>query len=117
VELLDPSANTSPGYENNNVLPRTWGAKLPLEKLVDPASEVRHRITGCRSCSTDNIGASPVSQGVRGIWYPNNAYSGNWNFECWGQPLEFAKDWTVVVSGSKTSHAEAMKPGFGPAGS
>ncbi|MHB9023038.1 MAG: hypothetical protein ACYC7E_02530 [Armatimonadota bacterium] len=111
--LLDTyTTNISPAYENYNYYLGLWSAKLPLEGLHDPATETNHPRNLQPFIYTTNITPSPVSQGVRGIWFPITARSGNHNFQTMGQPIEVSKDWIEVVKGSDTSYAEALKPGF-----
>ncbi|MHB9026072.1 MAG: hypothetical protein ACYC7E_18185 [Armatimonadota bacterium] len=111
--LLDTSTyNVTPEYENHTFYLARWGAKLPLEGLYDPVTVANHPHSGASFIYTDRILPSPVSQGVKGIWFPNKTHSGNNNFEAYGQPIEVSTDWTVVVRGSESSYAQALKPGF-----
>lgn len=110
--LLDTAdGNRSPVYENNGAVLARWGAKLPLEKLIDPGTETRHPRSVTTFIYTTEVSASPVSAGVRGVWYPNHAGGGgNANFDDYGQPLDFSPDWTVVLRGSPTCYSEEIKP-------
>ncbi len=111
--LLDTAdTNTSPSYETNNMFLGKWGAKLPLEGLNDPVTETNHPHSNAPFIFTDKILPSPVSEGVKGIWYPSLHRSGNSNFHTYGQAIEVDKDWTVVLRGSDSSYSEALKPGF-----
>jgi hypothetical protein len=80
-----------------------WGAKLPVE-LIEEKDPQRLAVLAQASQSlplavTENILASPVSEGVRQIWYPlQPAY----NAQHTG-PLVLDGDWQTVVKGSATS--------------
>ncbi|MHB9023039.1 MAG: hypothetical protein ACYC7E_02535, partial [Armatimonadota bacterium] len=111
--LLDTvRLNTTDGYPNFNHYLNPWGATLTLERLFDPATETMHPRNLKPFIYTANIAPSPVSEKVRGIWFPIEAHSGNHNFEIYGQPIDYSKEWIPVVRGSDTSYSEAMKPGF-----
>jgi hypothetical protein len=111
--LLDTSdIHTSPAYETHNAYLERWGAKLPLEGLDDPATQTLHPHSRAPFIYTRNVLPSPVSEGVRGVWYPCAHHSGNANFETWGQAVELSAEWTVVLRGSETCTSSALKPGF-----
>jgi len=111
--LLDTSdINTSPSYENHAFLLGRWGAKLPLEGLDDPVTATNHPHSRAPFIYTTDVLPSPVSDGVRGVWYPSAHRSGNSNFHTWGQAIEVDPNWTVVLRGSVSSYSEALKPGF-----
>ncbi|MBI2298733.1 MAG: hypothetical protein HYU66_07255 [Armatimonadetes bacterium] len=112
VLLNTAETNTSPAYENHNLICERWGARLPLEGLDDPVTATRHPHSGSPFLYTDRILPSPVSQNVRGIWFPIAHHSGNSNFETYGQALDVDDAWTVVVRGGEGSYSEALKPGF-----
>lgn len=111
--LLDTAdTNTSPCYETHNMLLERWGAKLPLEGLDDPVTVTRHPHSGSPFIFTDKILPSPVSEGVRALWWPCQHRSGNCNFHTYGQAIEVDPSWTVVVRGGDACFSEALKPGF-----
>ncbi|MBU4366480.1 MAG: hypothetical protein KKF10_05050, partial [Verrucomicrobia bacterium] len=106
--LLDTAdTNVSPAYETHNMLLERWGAKLPLESLRDPVTETRHPHSRSPFIYTDKILPGPVSDKVRGIWYPI-ARSGN--FGVYGQAIEVDTNWTVIVRGGDGCYSEAIKP-------
>ena len=48
-----------------------WGARKPLENVVLPTDRfVKHPRLGFTYYLTDNVAASPVSEGVTRVWYP-----------------------------------------------
>ena len=56
---------------------------------------------------TENITAHPVTQEVKGIWYPAVARDVKWNAGTRGMPsyaLYAPEPWQVLVSGSKTAY-------------
>lgn len=95
-----------------NSLAATWmmpqeffaemGAHLPRELIYDPGTEMPHPRLPLQSdramAFTSQILPSPVSNGVRGLWYPLPFTA----------PIEVSSDWTVVVKGSPTSFSRPM---------
>lgn len=80
-----------------------WGAKLPAENLVETDPERQgvqtQDVQATPLAYTDTILPSPVSEGVRGIWYPiRPAYNGGMS-----GPLLVDDNWTVVVQASPTT--------------
>ena len=84
-----------------------WGAKIPLELIVDPdnTAPMRHMPRELLAF-TDQVPASPVSEGVSQIWYPYSPRphynAGNTN------PLSVSEEWEVVAKASKTSRTEPI---------
>ncbi|MBS3762767.1 MAG: hypothetical protein KGZ25_05610, partial [Planctomycetes bacterium] len=79
------------------------GADLPVERIkeTDPAKKglLSHGARGVPLAYTSQIPPSPVSKGVKGIWYPTSpAYNASHT-----GPLAVGKPWLVVLRGSKTS--------------
>ena len=101
-------ANLSPAYENNKMLLERWGAKLPVEGLKDPVTETMHPRNGTPFMYTDKILAGPVSDKVRGIWYPCARNIEGSAFGVYGAALEVDTNWTVVVRGSESCYSEAL---------
>lgn len=84
-----------------------WGAKIPLDRLRDPATERKHPRSTVPFLYTDKIAPSPVSEGVKGIWFPSGGED-TWAFYAWGSPIEVSKDWTVVARGSDMCFTRPM---------
>ena len=88
-----------------------WGAQLPLETIVekDPTKigKLTHVATGNVALAyTDQVTASPVSAGVKGIWYPfGPAYNA-----AQGGPIVVGKHWQVVVNASPTAVTKPYDP-------
>ncbi len=88
-----------------------WGARKPLEQVVLPEDRfVLHQRLGHVFYLTDNVAPSPVSEGVKQVWYPKNDY--------WftAGPIDVEDSWTVVMraprgSRSEPLHLEEKKPG------
>jgi hypothetical protein len=80
-----------------------WGVRLPVETITesDPAkvgnlTQASHDVP---LAFTDQVLDSPVSAGVKRIWYPiNPAYNG-----AQGGPIEVDGNWQVVVKASATA--------------
>lgn len=80
-----------------------WGAKLPAEIIIENDPERQgaqtHDVQATPLAYTDTILPSPVSEGVKGIWYPiRPAYNGGMS-----GPLLVDDNWTVVVKASPTA--------------
>jgi len=85
-----------------------WGAKLPLERIEekDPArlGALTHASQHVPLAWTDQVLPSPVSDGVKQIWYP---ISPAYNAQMTG-PLLLDPNWQVVVKASKTAVTRAI---------
>jgi hypothetical protein len=84
-----------------------WGAKLPFEEVQDPASLTVHPRNTVTCVYTEKIAPSPVSEGVKGIWFPGGDWMSYWSLP--GMPLLVSKDWIEVVRGSDTSFTKDPK--------
>jgi hypothetical protein len=85
-----------------------FGAKIPVEKIVEEDKEkigyLSHASYNVPLAFTDNILPSPVSEGVKQIWYPYApAYLSQMT-----APIIVDENWKVVVRASKTSHTEPV---------
>lgn len=92
------------GFQGNHKFEeylKLWGAKLPYESVQDPATVTTHPRDQVSFIYTENIAKSPVSDGVKGMWFPG----GNWMsyYTLPTTPLLVSKDWIEVVRGSDTS--------------
>ncbi|MHB9023365.1 MAG: hypothetical protein ACYC7E_04210 [Armatimonadota bacterium] len=76
------------------------GARLPYEMVQDQATITRHPRNTMNFIYTANIAQSPVSEGVKGMWFPVEPMS-YWSLH--SSPLLVSKDWIEVVRGSNTS--------------
>ena len=78
-----------------------WGAKIPVERIEekDPKKLGWFSHMSYSSAFTDKVYPSPVSDGVKGIWYPyQQAYNAQQTCPIWVDD-----DWQVVVTASETS--------------
>ncbi len=95
-----------------------WGARKPLETVVMAEDRfVSHPRLRQTFYWTDNVTASPVTEGVRGVWYPGylSQKQGGWDWGAAG-PIDVDGSWQVVLrapKGSRTEPAriEERKPG------
>jgi hypothetical protein len=86
-----------------------WGARVAAEQIVetDPAqqgtiSRMRH---GGTLAFTDQVSPSPITTGVRGVWYPTSpAFS-----TAMTMPLVLTPEWQVVLRASKTSTTRPLE--------
>ena len=90
---------------NFNTYLEKWGAKLPLESIHDVQTETKHPRNTIIFIYSEKISSSPVSEGVKGIWFPVGPVSG-WSFQIPGQPIDVSSDWIKVVEGSNTSFSK-----------
>lgn len=84
-----------------------WDAKMPLERIVEDDGRKIFpmvRMRGEPIVFTDQVFDSPVSDGVKQIWYPYNAHYNSQNTA----PIWVSKKWTVVVRASKTSRTSTV---------
>ena len=92
------------GFRGNKKLEdylERWGAKLPYETVQDPATITIHPRNTVPFVYTENIAKSPVSDGVKGLWFPGGDWMSSWSLPT--TPLLVSKDWIEVVRGSNTS--------------
>ena len=82
-----------------------WGARLPYEWVRDPATLTQHPRNLTPFVYTQKIAQTPVSEGVKGIWFPGAGWMSY--FSLAGTPLALSTDWTEVVRGSDTSFTES----------
>lgn len=85
-----------------------WGAHIPLEHVEDMTTVAVHPRNTRRYIYTDKILPSPVSEGVKGLWFPGGEED-NWAFHAWGHALDVSPEWTVVVRGGDASFTRPMK--------
>ncbi|MGA2618751.1 MAG: hypothetical protein ABSF26_14145 [Thermoguttaceae bacterium] len=86
-----------------------WGAGLPYELVEDPASATRHPRNTMTFVYAENVAKSPVSAGVKGMWYPADSVS-YWSLH--GNPLLVSRDWIEVVRCSGTSFTKEPQFSF-----
>jgi hypothetical protein len=84
-------------------LTERWGLRFPVERLREADKEkmgvLTHSCQETEIAYTDQVLASPVSQGVGGIWYPcRDAYNGGQ-----GGPIVVDGTWVPVVRASATT--------------
>jgi hypothetical protein len=99
--LLFPTemnAYRHPLYETTS----RYGLRVPTERLVekDAARTARFpHMPGTTAAYTDQVAPSPVSEGVKGVWYPTNE-----SYNCsHTTPIVVDPTWQVVLRGSPTS--------------
>jgi hypothetical protein len=100
--LLHYSPSTGGGAPNQ--LLNQWGIQFPLQSIHDTRTGVLTNLNDGNECAvTDQVAASPVSDGVKQIWYPNNGphYAG-WHT----MPIIVDSSWQPVVRASKTAWTE-----------
>jgi hypothetical protein len=88
-----------------------WGARKPLERIaMAPDRFVKHPRLGMSFYLTDNVAASPVSEGVKRVWYPGflgTMQSGHDMGS--GGPIDVDDTWTVVLRAPKNSRTEPVE--------
>lgn len=98
--VLLMAVETQVGVTLARELIKPWGADLPLETIVDPGNTTyMTHMPKVPLAYTDDVAASPVSAGVRGIWYPIQPhYNGGDSI-----PLAVDSRWQVVVRGAASA--------------
>ncbi len=101
----------------NNVMPtinqflQPWGAKCLDEQVVDPETVLRSDAWFQRYpfCWTDNVAVHPITQGVKGTWYPACA----WRADGILTTVAFAADnnWQVLLRGREAARSVRPKGG------
>lgn len=89
-----------------NDLLKGWGLQMPLQYIKDPAAEPMTNMPTVNCAFTDQVLPSPVSQGVRGIWYPIDPHYCGANT----MPILIDGNWTPVVMAGK--NATTVVPAF-----
>jgi hypothetical protein len=99
----------------NNVMPtinqflEPWGAKLLDEQVVDPDNVVQSDAWFQRYpfCWTDNVAPHPITQGVKGTWYPGKA----WRADGILTTVAFtaSPDWQVLLRGKDSARSVRAK--------
>jgi len=85
-----------------------WDAKVPMETIDDPDNMApMSQMSRPRLCFTDQVLPSPVSAGVKQIWFPN----GRFYNAGYTSPLVLGDEWTVIVRASKTAKSKPFKAG------
>ena len=94
------------GGDAPNDLLKGWGIQFPVMYIKDQRVETMTNLGHDNLCAlTERVRASPVSEGVKQIWYPIDPhYCGAHTM-----PIIVGKDWKVVVSASKTAWCEVPK--------
>jgi len=112
VFLMAPEYNL--GKQVVAELTDRWGAKLPVEIIVENDPEkvgpMTHSCQATPLAFTDQVLPSPVSEGVRQLWYPlQPAYNGGMS-----GPLWVDESWQVVVKASKTAVSKPVDTSQSP---
>ncbi len=94
-----------------NDLLKTWGLQLPLQYLKDPGAERMPNLGDGGLCAfTNQILPSPVSDGVRQLWYPIAQHY----VAAHTMPLLIDANWQPVLRAGKSTYTEVPK--FEPGG-
>lgn len=92
--------HTSAFGDIDNTLLKPWGLQFPLQHIKDPSTEHLTNMSAVTCARTDQILPSPVSDGVRQIWYPiDQHYCGAHTM-----PLLVDGNWTPVVKAGKNAY-------------
>lgn len=95
----------SPGWGGQapNDLLKAWGLQFPLIYIKDQRVEAMTNLGHGNLCAlTDQIQPSPVSEGVKWVWYPIEPhYCGAHTM-----PILVDQDWKVVMRAGKTAWTE-----------
>jgi len=104
---------SAPAYTRRELLPeelmRRWGFRLAAERLneTNRANSATLSRMDVPMLYTRQVLPSPISEGVTGIWYPNQ-YHGSPDWASTTNPLWVSDAWRVVVRASPTTTAERI---------
>ncbi len=99
--LLHYSPSEGGGAPNR--LLSQWGLQFPIQFIHDSRSANLTQLNDVNTAAfTDQIAASPVSDGVRQIWYPIGRHYAGWHT----MPIIVDSNWQPVVRASKTAWTE-----------
>ncbi len=103
--------HTDNADEHVRQLIEPWGARLPLEFLVEADESkiaLMPRMRGHEwMVRVEQINPSPISDGVKNLWFP---YGEHYN-SSWTAPIAVSNDWQVVVKGNATSYTRPIGEG------
>lgn len=100
-------ANDPAFYNTASKALARWGASRPLETVTVPAGNLtEHPRLRIPFFFTDKVAPGPVSEGVKGIWYP---LGGPWTY--FTGPIEVDAEWTVVLQGPAGSQSTPIDLG------
>ena len=83
------------------------GAEVLDEQIVDPASQALSAPFPWPFSYTTNLTASPLTQGVRGLWYPSQTFGPGARFTA---AVRFGPEWQVLARGAKSASVVGGKP-------
>ncbi len=86
-----------------NSLLKPFGAEILFEQVVDPAHQFIIPGSGAKVFWTDNLKKHPVTNGVRGFFYPdilNSEYAVSTDFT---SPVKTDANWTIPIRGAASA--------------
>ncbi|HEY3398432.1 MAG TPA: hypothetical protein VGM19_12325 [Armatimonadota bacterium] len=83
------------------------GAELLDEQIVDASTQVLSTPFPWPFSYTTNLTPSPLTAGVRGLWYPSQTFGPGARFTA---PVRFGPEWQVLARGAKTASVVGGKP-------
>jgi len=97
-------------FQYSRPLTENWNVDLPIQHIVDDGNTAfMTRFTYFRLCFTEQIAPSPVSDGVRQIWFP---YGKHYNAGM-TVPLVLGPEWQAVVKAMLSARTERINVGAG----
>ena len=108
----------SPGYQFGTDIAalsrwlKPCGLEILSEQAADDDATIMVKSGGYKLYWTDNVAASPVTQGVKGIFYPEafSVYATE-NYTDFTSPVRADANWQILLSGRKTAKSIATKKG------
>lgn len=100
---------TDSGDKDTQQLIEPWGARLPVEFYRETSAEKVARLPRMDTVFLsliDQVQPSPVTEGVKKLWWPYGEY---YHTSLTG-PIAVSEEWTVIVKGTRTSHSEPVVP-------
>jgi len=99
---------TLKGMKNWEAYLQRWGARIPLAHVHDLTAVATHPRNTRQFVYTDKVLPSPVSEGVKAIWFPGGE-ADDQAFGAYGHAIHVSSAWTSVVRGSDASFTKPMR--------
>lgn len=108
VLVLSSQANTHRELFSPEMM-RRWGFRIAAETIREEDAAKRASLTQMPApvAHADQVAATPVSEGVRGLWYPTQD-RGSPNWSAMTAPISVSQEWQVVVRASASARTQPI---------
>ena len=98
---------TAAGATNRFLREFGGGAEVLDEQIVDASTQALSAPFAYPFSYTTNLTASPLTEGVRGLWYPSQTFGPGARFTA---AVRFGPEWQVLARGGKSASVVGGKP-------